>query len=237
MNNNIIKYYENSFHQDLNLLLHLTGNKLDRISIVSLMETMNAPGFYGLVQKSFKKIPHKSFFLISYFYSVLLDQAIHSYDKDLHQDFDKIANYPKFVGILSSCSENFNPLFLLLISSKYVKNHDSIINDFKDFTKYIFKDYIDFFYNIFPKYTLHLNQKQINIYTLLNKEQYIALVLKNIFIDIKNSINRESAPIQIWEKIQQKNIKLYYTYIDIIQEEVKKIIIEKKYNKSLERNI
>jgi len=219
----ILEYYKSDFKQDLNLLIHSTTRKQDRISIVSLIETMNAPDFYGVVQDSFKTLKNKSSFLICYFYSVLFDQAIHSYDRKLHFDFDKIAGYPKFVGILSSYWSNFNPLLLLLISTSHIKDKENSINDFKIFTHYILSDYIDFFYNIFPKYTSELNEKQ-----------YTNIVLKDIFQDMKYSTKKKDAPIDIWDnRFNRDNIEIYYKLIDILQNEITICLLNiRTYNKS-----
>ena len=210
---NIIKYYEYQFQIDLTLLLHSTETKQDRLSIVSLMDTMSAPSFYGDVQNAFKELSDKPLFLICYFYSVLIDQAIHSYDKELHYDFEKIAGYPKFVGILSSYWHNFEPSLLLLIAIKYIKEEEDFNNKFEIFTKYILNDYILFFKDIFPKYTL-----------LLSNKSDIDSALNAIFYDIKISLKKENIPIRIWDtSFKEDEIKLYFNLIDILQERLKMI--------------
>ncbi len=207
----IIKYYTANFQNDLESLMNSTNPKQDRISIVSLVETMSAPEFYGTVQNAFKKIEDKPLFLICYFYSVLLDQAIHSYDRNLHCDFDKIAGYPKFVGILSSYWYNFEPPLILLIALLYIDEKEKFIKNFEIFTKYIFEDYVNFFDCIFPKHTLLLNEKNAT-HNALN----------HIFKDIENSLKKENIPITIWDKrLSNNKIEIYYEVIDILQKEVK----------------
>ena len=207
----IIKYYEIQFQKDLNFLINSTLHKENRISIVSLIETMTTSGSYQIVQNAFKTINYKSSFLICYFYSVLLDQAIHSYDKNLHADFDKIAGYPKFVGILSSYHYNFHPLKLLLIATLY--NNKNLINKFEIFTKYILNEYIRFFNKVFPQFT-----------SLLKEKKDIICALNHIFDDIKISLNKINAPKAIWEtNFSSNNTEAYYQLIDILQNELNKL--------------
>jgi hypothetical protein len=210
---NIIKYYEHQFQIDLTFLLNSTETKQDRLSIVSLIDTMSASGFYGDVQNAFKALDDKPSFLICYFYTVLIDQAIHSYSKVLHHDFEKIAGYPKFVGILSSYWHNFEPSLLLLIAIKYIKEEENFNNKFEIFTRYILNDYIVFFKDIFPKYTL-----------LLSNKSKIDSALNSIFYDITISLRKENIPTSIWNNSFKKDeIKFYYNLIDILQEELKVI--------------
>jgi len=212
-NVNILKYYEKEFKRDIKFLLNSDKNTWNRISMCSLRELdRQLPIFYGSVQNAFKKLKNKPYFLICYFYSVLLDQAIHSYSMELHCIFDNIAGYPKFVGMLQSYGSNFHPAILLCTSVLYTRNVDEFLNDFEVFTKYILNGYINFFNMEFPRHTSLLkNQKDIN------------KALASIFDDIKISGSKEiivSGGYVIWKGRVSKAM-------DILQNELKSISIYK----------
>ncbi len=156
----------------------------NQISIHSLISS-DAHGHFGRTRRAFlaSKSPYK--FLHCFFFTALIDQAIHTALRDEHYKFEQIAGYPKFVGILSSYSHNIDPAVLLLISTVYLneQNEKSIIDDFKSLTEYFLNDYIDFFHNVFPEYTNRLSTRE---------KQNRAI--RNVFSAIKSEMIWEYVP-------------------------------------------
>ena len=151
-----VEYYKNHFTVDIQNIMNLIAPE-KRISIYSLINK-DSGGFFGRTRKGFLETTSPRMFLFCSFYTALIDQAIHSSLRIEHQNFEKIAGYPKFVGILSSYGSNMDPALLLLIATVYCKDDskEDVTKDFNDFTDYMLDDYIDFFHNVFPKYAYGL---------------------------------------------------------------------------------
>lgn len=209
----LTKYYQHDFSKDLMNLMNSHEFAKERISIVSLIDDIEAPDHYGIVRDEFNKIQKKQFFLFSFFFSVLIDQAIHGAARHLHQDFQNIAQYPKLVGILSSYWSNLHPSLLLIASIKHTENLENLENSFEDLAKFILNDYQDFFYYQFPKYTKSLQS---------NEE--IKLNLSSIFNEISRAMIWTDVPKSIWaNQLNTKELHSYKTIINILNTELKKV--------------
>ena len=96
-----ISYYEEDFGRELYAVQNATTATVkDSISIVSLLPADQSPGLFDEHAQAFKSLPSQRLFLFSYFFTSLIDQAIHSALREDHRYFDRIARYPKFVGCL-----------------------------------------------------------------------------------------------------------------------------------------
>lgn len=209
----IVEYYQQQFSKDLINLMNSHEFAKERISIVSLVDDMSAPDHYGVVRDEFNRIQKKQFFLFSFFFSVLIDQAIHSAARHLHEDFQNIAQYPKLVGILSSYWSNLHPSLLLIASIKHSKNLEDLENYFEDLAKFILNDYQKFFYCQFPKYT-----------KLLYSNEEIKLNLNNIFNEISRAMIWTDVPKSIWSyQLNTNELHSYKTIIDKLNTELKKV--------------
>jgi hypothetical protein len=90
-----------------------------------------------------------------FFFSALIDQAVHSSLREEHSFFDHLARYPKFVGILSSYRSNLHPTWLLLAATLYADPRDATVatRDFEQLTDYFVQDYVNFFQVQYPQVT------------------------------------------------------------------------------------
>jgi len=141
-----IQYYKNSFLGDLEFALDPSPLYRDKISIVSLL-----PG----EAREFTQMQSPHLFLFCFFFSSLLDQAIHSGLRAEHPYFDKIAKFPKIVGILSTYWHNIHPAFLLMAATFQVPPNgiERATKDFKTLSDFFIEDYCDFFMNQYPQLT------------------------------------------------------------------------------------
>lgn len=178
-----IEYYKNYFPTDLQNVM-ATLEHGNRISIHSFI-SVDADGHFGRTRQAFLEAHSPRIFLYCFFFTALIDQAIHAALREEHDSFEKIAGYPKFAGILSSYNHNMEPALLLLISTVYLDGEDekSIVDDFKSLTDYFLNDYIDFFHNVFPEYTNRLSTRE-------NQNRAI----KNVFSAIKSEMIWEYVP-------------------------------------------
>ncbi len=172
---NSIEYYKEYFSTDIQNVMR-TLEHGNRISIHSLISD-DATDHFGRTRRAFLETKSPRMFLFCFFYTALIDQAIHSSLRSEHHNFERIAGYPKFAGILSSYWSNMDPSLLLLIATVYIKNENEVdvIKDFSDLTDFFFDDYIDFFQNIFPEYADGLetrNQQNEAIYKVFSEISY-----------------------------------------------------------------
>ncbi len=198
-----VDYYKHYFQTDL-LNINDTIDNYPGLSYHWLVSKSS-----GKTRRAFLNTKSKMLFLFCYFYTTLIDQAIHSATNELHPDFQKISGYPKFVGIFHSSSSNMHPALLLLIATAYIDNEDEyeLTKEFEDLTLFFLNDYVDFFHNIFPKYTLHLQFKDLQ-----------DNAIESIFKDIKEAMNWESVPKSI--NIIQPDIPLYKNWIKILNQAI-----------------
>lgn len=141
-----IQYYKNSFPGDLEFALDPSPQYRDRISIVSLLPEQS---------RAFGSMRSPHLFLFCFFFSSLLDQAIHSGLRAEHPYFDKIARFPKIVGILSTYWHNIHPVLLLMAATFQIPPNgaDRVTKDFETLSDFFIEDYCDFFMNQYSQLT------------------------------------------------------------------------------------
>jgi hypothetical protein len=168
----IITYYQENYKFDL---INVSGEFKDRISVVSLVpNNINISGGFGNAARKFERIDNKVQFLFCYYFSVLLDQAIHSAIREEHSTFDNLARYPKFCGILGSFHTNLHPALLLLVATLYTtdNNHELATEDFERLALFIPGEFYRFFTLEYPSITGRLTNKNLKlnvVYKLFNK--------------------------------------------------------------------
>jgi|GEM_PF-1234385 len=165
-----VQYYETSFsdeltrvaipllaaHHETSTITHTeTMTRGARISIVSLVPETIGGGPIGAAAKQFQSLKNKQLFLFCYYFSVLIDQAVHSSLREEHEHFDTLHSYPKFCGFLGSYHHNLRPALLLLIATLYPNDateHETIAT-VDLLAGYFRKNYISFFADAYPKHS------------------------------------------------------------------------------------
>jgi hypothetical protein len=153
-NMNAVLYYKESFGSDLLRVTNATQAKTrDRISIVSLVPERSHQKSFGDTAREFQGLEKKIDFLFCYYFSVLLDQAIHSSLRSEYPHFDHFARYPKFCGILGSYWTNLHPALLLLAATLYTSREDeeSITKNLLELVAFFPDDYFTFITERYPK--------------------------------------------------------------------------------------
>lgn len=152
-----VSYYQGEFGHDL--LRVATATTDNRISVVSLVPQRTYPGNFGNTASEFQKLDHKPRFLFCFFFSALLDQAIHASLREEHTHFDQLARYPKFCGILGSYHSNLHPAFLLLAATLYTidENEAEATDDLQELAEFLPQDYYRFLTDEYPALTSRLN--------------------------------------------------------------------------------
>ena len=169
-----IKYYHQQFASDLRYLNTADPFKYGRgISHLTLSpELMLGEPQAPCELQEFKSIEHKHLFLMCYFFSAALDQAIHFDLREEHRCFDRHAQYPKFVGFLGSAHSNLHPNLLLIFATVYIQ-HYKIRNanqDFKILSQYMIGGLCRFFHEDYPDMTGRLqsqSERDNTVFTLL----------------------------------------------------------------------
>ena len=129
---------------------------------------------YNFINSKFKQIENRIQFLFCYYFSVLLDQAVHSSMREEHSSFDNLARYPKFCGILGSFHTNLNPSLLLSLATLYTSDQDfdKATNDVKKLSNFFPDDYYQFFTHEYSKLTGRLERQDLQsnaMYTLFSE--------------------------------------------------------------------
>lgn len=160
------EYYRSRFGNDLINIANADPGWRDSISLVGLIPgaTNATPGqaraFSVLEEK------HRVLFLMCYFYSALLDQAIHAGLRREHFVFNSLARYPKLVGILGSAYTNLHPAHLLVAVTIHMKtlSSETVVGLFDDLTGFMVNEYVRFFTVEYPTLTDHLqtHEAQLN---------------------------------------------------------------------------
>lgn len=148
----IEEYYKNVFRHDLDRIYRSGGIDKDRrLSFICLMP--DKPPSLVEAWTTFQSIQKKHRFLFCFFLCAVLDQAIHSGLNEDHGEFDRIAQFPKFAGILSSYHSNLHPEKLLEIAGFYVNHEDQehVIDEFKAIVSVFLDDTISNFNNLFNR--------------------------------------------------------------------------------------
>jgi hypothetical protein len=157
-----ILYYKEDFERELRSVQYAATKTEDRISIVSLLQDKHASGLIDEKARVFKTLPSQPLFLFLYFFTSLIDQAIHSGLRDEHPYFDRLAGYPKFVGILATYWHNLHPGLLLLTATLYTRKEDQDMatKQYYALSDFFTEDYEDFILNIYPSLTGRLQTEQ-----------------------------------------------------------------------------
>jgi hypothetical protein len=147
-----VQYYTGQFGQDLVAVRDAGGGIADRISLLTFLPGQSGPSrgqahaFRGLAAKE------RVLFLMCYFYSALLDQAVHASLRDEHFEFDRLAQYPKLVGILGSYHHNIHPAHLLMAATMHLEglSEESATGLFQELTDHMADEYVRFFTAEYP---------------------------------------------------------------------------------------
>jgi hypothetical protein len=151
-----IRYYKDKFGIDLLRVTNATRATIkDRISVASLIPAASCSGGFCDTAAEFQKVRKKPLFLFCFYFSALIDQAIHSALREEHPHFDRLARYPKFCGILGSYHTNLHPALLLLVATLYTVNEDptAITSDFETLSTFFPSDYYRFLVEEYPGLT------------------------------------------------------------------------------------
>lgn len=143
-------YYRQDFAREL---AAVRGAHDRVISIVSLVPDSRDLGTsLDESARAFQSLPSKRLFLFCFFFSALIDQAIHSALREEHEYFDNLARYPKFVGILSMYGHNLHPAALLLVATLYTGGDERGVatEEFQVLARFFADDYEDFLANKYP---------------------------------------------------------------------------------------
>lgn len=139
-----------------------TATVKDSISIVSLLPTEQYSRLSDEHAHIFNSLPSQRLFLFSFFFTSLIDQAIHSALREEHPYFDRFARYPKFVGILATYHHNIHPCLLILAATLYTNDKDQNIatEQFCALSDFFIENYEDFIKNKYPFLTGRLQTEE-----------------------------------------------------------------------------
>ncbi len=151
-----IQYYKERFGFDLLRIANASRSTVkDRISVVSLIPATSYSGGFSDTAEEFQKLEDKPLFLFCFYFSALVDQAIHAALHQEHLHFDRLARYPKFCGILGTYHTNIHPALLLLVATLYVSDEDAVstTSNFEDLADFFPNDYYRFLVEEYPRLT------------------------------------------------------------------------------------
>ena len=204
----IIEYYEQQFFKDLEKVKKSSMFSEDRISIASLVEGMSSPSHFGEVKKVLLNLENKEFFLFTFMFGVLFNQAMHEINLkgNLHCPFIKDERIPQFCGILSSYSYNFPPSLLILITSTYTQENDEnkYLEEFKKLTDFKLDEYF----------------KTIKNNTISNDTTN---AINFIFSDIYESMKYNGIP-DLKHFKREPNVNFYKQCLNYLSNEAKKYL-------------
>lgn len=151
-------YYNTIFGPQLVAVANADPGWRSSISLVGLIP--GAGNAFPGQAKAFCSLEerHRVMFLMCYFYSALLDQAIHASLREEHAAFDELAQYPKLVGILGSAYTNLHPAHLLVAVTVHMKSlsDETVRVLFDELTEFMLNEYARFFTVEYPAMTKHL---------------------------------------------------------------------------------
>jgi len=131
--------------------------------------------YYILTQTEiFQSFSSKHLFLFCYFFYVLFDQAVHSAIREEHKHFERLTNYLKLGGILSTSGVNFHPGHLILMATLYMDEEDKLKAkpQFKRLADYFLEDYESFLLHKYPEATgrlIHFKSRKEALIKILKK--------------------------------------------------------------------
>lgn len=153
---NPLEYYRNQFGRELLIVMDDQSTPgCNRLSILTLADDPRLNGAMAQQASRFRGLESKTRFLFCYYFSALIDQAIHCRLRELHAAFDHYARYPKFCGILGSYWTNLHPNFLLHMATFYVSSQDekAATEDFAAYAAFFPSDYYEFLVGKLPQLT------------------------------------------------------------------------------------
>ena len=155
-------YYNTLFGTQLLEVAHADSGWKNRISLVGFIPgatnaTLGQARAFALLEEK-----HRVLFLMCYFYSALLDQAIHAGLREEHPAFDNLARYPKLVGILGSAWSNLHPANLLVAVTLHMQtlSSEAVLTLFDELTSFMADEYVRFFTVEYPAHTDHLRSQE-----------------------------------------------------------------------------
>lgn len=154
--NDPIQYYKYEFGNEMEKVSKAKSDTSNnRISIVSLVPDSRISLPFKDISDKFMKLKNKIFFLFCFYYSALIDQAIHSALRNEHPYFDNLAKYPKFCGFLGSYHNNLHPSLILLVATLYVADEEKeqATEFFEILAMYFPSDYQRFLIEEYPRLT------------------------------------------------------------------------------------
>jgi len=150
-----VRYYCEEFGAELQRVRAASSDRYDRsISVVSLVPD-HPDGSHAERAAAFRQVRSRPLFLFCYFFTALIDQAIHASLRQEHAYFDHLARYPKLVGILAALGTNLHPAVLLLAATLYLHESESeaATEQFKTLADFFIKDYHHFLDVKYPALT------------------------------------------------------------------------------------
>lgn len=176
---NPIDYYHQQFFVDLDFINGAGPySTSDSISFFTLSPStvLGSPKqLRGCELQEFRSVEHKHLFLICYFFSTILDQAIHYKLRSEHRFFNAIARYPKFKGFLATSHNNQHPNTLLVFATVYIKHFRVLgaTEDFRCLSYVILRNIREFLNETYPAMTGRLPTKN-------QREEVTSIVFQTI---------------------------------------------------------
>jgi len=212
-----IKYYHQQFASDLRYLNTADPFKYGRgISHLTLSpELMLGEPQAPCELQEFKSIEHKHLFLMCYFFSAVLDQAIHFSLREEHLYFDLHARFPKFVGILVTAHNNLHPNLLLLFATVYIQYYkvSNANQDFKILSEYMIPGFCKFFYVDYSSWSWR-RQSQLERVT----------AIKTLLTTIRDGIEWVPRPRTLDSISYQADLEMLQNWIHLLRGQLDKQI-------------
>ena len=198
-----IDYYHQQFPADLDFISR--AGPYSTRGIISFF-TLSPWTVLGLKQvkgcelQEFRSVENKHLFLMCYFFSTILDQAIHFNLRSEHKFFDFIARYPKFKGFLVTSHNNMHPNSLLVFATVYIKYFSvfGATENFRSLSRIMLRNICDFRRNTYPAMTERLptkNQREEAVSIILN-------TIRNFWIRGRSALVRNS-----WFPIRHEHVQ------------------------------
>ena len=139
---NIKEYYSNFFREDIKKFM------------IDYKDT-NLPYFghgweYECRELNNVSEENRSLFIICLYFTVLVDQAMHTYYRELYPEFEKLTKYPKFCHGLGQFQKNPRNLLFMPVEKGMVDKNE-IVEKLEDAMVLFVNETLDFFRNYLPQ--------------------------------------------------------------------------------------